>query len=516
MPLRIFARQIGVDQPQGGENYPFVLPTDDLSQLIGDLHLSYCDPQGALSAHLPLKIKWLSGFGTNVVADPTGRTRSHELLIVNDDDETVFDSRDYDTLQETAWGTQYLILEWFNAATLSTEATYQVLRVVKYVTPPSGETLVWDTYFEPTNAELDARAAARIPPLVRTISVVTDPEDPGADVTVDAGQNVVFQAGYNMLLETEALETADGDEQGGRIRLSAVPGTGIGRYPCEAEVLVKHINGTTADALGTLLLDTTGCYRLERATTGTGPVSIVPNTLKLSNDCGPCCECQDFINVYEAIRRLINEYNALGLRAEGVRDQYRTNLENWNEEREVRLRQPLRLVSQSLARNKVAIAFGICNNTDRPMTDVELRLCFNYGPDPEGVEAVTLVPGCPMPFSTYMVGNTEPGIATPCKRLPYELLGSWPRFSAHFDCIDPDRTGAVSTVFDFRDGVYGQQVEMVLRAFGVLTASAGTAFDSVSLLGFDAVFCCSVSSGSSWSSQASYESSLCGFEEVEE
>ena len=67
-------RQIAVDQPQGGQRYPFVEPSDQLDQVIGDLHLSYRDDHNIHPR--PFSIRWLEGFGT-----ATGTCTGNETLV---------------------------------------------------------------------------------------------------------------------------------------------------------------------------------------------------------------------------------------------------------------------------------------------------------------------------------------------------------------------------------------------------------------------------------------------------
>lgn len=754
-------QQIAVDQPQGGANYPFIEPSDNLEELIGDFYLNYADDD--CSVALPLRIKWLAGFGCDPVQDPTKRPHNRDMLIVDANDAVIFDSRNADSYVETEWGDHLLVMEWVKTAGRSTEADYQVLRVVMFTAWPEDMTgLTWLRYFEPTDARLDVRATAPIPRQVRTLAVVTNPLDEAADIAIPAGKNVIFRSGYNMAISTSALDTGgDGSEFGSNVRFDAVPGEGIGKYPCTAEQYCYRINDAEADEAGAIIIDTTGCYRLERPIrteeetdpgptvdcpaeallpptysfigdgcccmtpapedgtfcermmdaihnggtvaitysfvkpgtlcgddlaggiypavlaqdytdlsgagavdntafkaeiaaaftewkvlfesvfpnltidfvdlgdeTGTsvpstpyempyalphfenlgdirismhqvdgtlgilafayGPegklgeqgsvagdvhfdanedwrvdgaadatsfsiryimahelghifglghdssaeslmypyagydlnllekfpgglvtsckerralqalfykppetvvpsgefptVQVVPNTWKISNDCGPCCECQDFINVYEGIRKLSAKYDELGLRAEAVREQYRFNKERWEAEGACRAENRLKIAMQAMSDCRVAIGFGLCNGTDQPLKDIELRACFVYGPDDTGLEAATSILGCPVCNTTYRVGNNAPGVARPSRREPYALAGAWPRYSAYFDCIDPGQVGAVTSTFWFPGCSNGSTVELVVRAFGVDTGNAKPVGDSVSLL----------------------------------
>ena len=184
------------------------------------------------------------------------------------------------------------------------------------------------------------------------------------------------------------------------------------------------------------------------------PVSAVvtPATLRVSNDCGPCCECQDFINVYEAIRKLMTKYNELGKRAEAVRDLYLANKKRWEDSKSCRAGQNLRIISHAVPICRAALAVGICNNTDEKITDVTLTIDFT-GSDRDGHILAN---------TTIRSGNEGP---TPADRTTvYELQGSWPNYTAHFDCISPGRMGQVTFMMKFPDCIDGDIIRVKLSS----------------------------------------------------
>lgn len=437
-------KQIAVDQPQGGTRYPFVAPSNDLALLIGDLYLNYKDDSCELA--LPFKIAWLHGFGTDSATDPTGDVHDYDLLITDANDETVFDSRDADQYETVDWsdgdGVFLRIIEWVNTD------DEEILRVVTYISwdEEDASAREWLEYFEPTNGVLDPRTLERIPPRLLEVAVVTDLADEGADIVLDSGQDIVLSGGYNARLsqleDQEALINLDGGPFIRLIKLDLAAGLGLGRFPCDSELLLKQINGVGPNSRGNLTLDATDCYRISRPITVTGDreADVDEATLQIDNDCGPCCDCQDFINVYEAIRRLTDKYRELGQRAEAVRDQFRANKERWETGAECRRDNNIQVAAEAFPGCKVAIAVGLCNTTDSPMMNVTLGVSFDAS-----------LAGCVTCSSTSRTGNIVPGSGKGGYSTSYKLGGAWPDYTIDFDCISPGSMGTVQWVMWFEN-----------------------------------------------------------------
>jgi hypothetical protein len=456
-------QQIVVDQQQGGEKYPFLDPSDNLSLLIGDLYLNYSDE--GCEFEMPMCVKWLHGFGTEAAVDPSDSPHAYDMLIVDANDETVFDSRDVESYTVTGWGVDdsMRVIEWV-------DADGQILRVVVYVDwNLDTEPMDWPVYFEPENACLDGRTLEAIPKHVKQFAIVTDLSDPDEDELIDTGTNVVFEGGYNSQLnqlEDEEVElNADGLPAIRLIEVEFEAGLGLGRFPCEPESLIKQINGVGPDARGNIILDATGCKRIHRPITPSETPSeadVDLATLVASSDCGPCCDCQDFINVYEAIRRLDARYRELGQRAEAVRDQFRANRERWNSGLTCRQDNNIQSVAEAFPECRVAFGVGICNSSDSPMMNVRLRILFIYGPDENGVEAASTIEGCITCNSTARRGNTIPGSGKGAHTTPYVITGTWPEFEVEFDCINPGTLGVVTWIMQFEGCSDSDVIEFVV------------------------------------------------------
>jgi hypothetical protein len=201
-------------------------------------------------------------------------------------------------------------------------------------------------------------------------------------------------------------------------------------------------------------------YQFDCSSTDTNAIVITPGTVQIFNDCGPCCECQDFINVYEGIRKLVEKYNELGKRAEAVRDLFQANKQRWETSKTCREGQNLRITSHAVPVCRAALAFGICNNSDEKIEDVTLTIDFTGSARAGHILANT----------TVRNGNEGP---TPSDRTTvYELDGAWPVYTAHFDCISPGRMGSITTMMKFPDCNEGDTIKVKL------TSNQGSTFQA--------------------------------------
>lgn len=483
-------KQISVDQAQGGEHYPFVSPSDDLDLILGDLYLNYKDADCAFS--VPFSIKWLRGFGTETAVSPEPAANLYDMEIVDADGNTVFNTLDADVFRTEVWDDTTIIIEWVNTT------TNEILRVVAYTSWESEDLARdWPYYFEPTSAVLDARGLERLPPYVTQFAIINDLDDQDADTLIDPGQNVIWGGGYNAEFSHLIADEADLNTEGAAyvrlIQLDLEAGTGDGRFPCDPEILIKQINGVTPDERGNVTMDATDCYRLERPLENVeGQLAdVVKATLSIHNDCGPCCDCDSFVSVYEAIRKLDKQYRDFGIRAEAIRDQYKANTTRWEGEAACKAGEPqLQIVSQAFPGCKIAYGVGICNNTDRPLKNVQLTVDFEYGPgDPDYVEPTdpeadpivitnTLV-GCILCNSTIRRGNVDPATGGGKHSRPYKIEGTWPTYTMGFDCINPGDLGAITWVMYFEGCADSDQIDFAVNYNGTVVTSSTSTMDAI-------------------------------------
>ncbi len=437
--------QIAVDQHQGGTVYPFIWPSDNLGNLIGDLYLAINDDNYAP----PFSIKRLSNFNQ----DSTSR---YEVLVVDANDTVVFDTLLSlpEQFKQYAWTDKRRIIEY-------ADENGQILRIVIYTVQESP--VAWDAIIEPTDGRLDPRTIELIP---RHVTQLVVRDEDGTLVELPAGTNVAIQGGYNVEIASEQFDT-DGSVAGVELTVSADPGSGLGRYPgCEATVYLQTINKVGPDDKGNIRIRFAGpgsskqnCYWLERPVADIGDnaeVSVEPNTLKLHNNCGPCCKCSDMLNVYQAIRRLYNKYKRLGRRAEIVRDTLRAIHDRWRQSAECRSSTALRATLMPLSNCKMAFGVGLCNNLSDNLKGMRLKIDFTG----------SSVTGCLRCSSVYRAGNVDPVKNIPRgKPWPYKLSGTWPIFYADFDCIDAAMLATITGQLELT-GSTGDTVQVTVSVEG--------------------------------------------------
>lgn len=502
--------QISVDQPQGGQNYPFVgQPSDDLDLLIADLYLYYVDSICGLTP--PFRIDWLSCFGTEAASRPDSvcRCNPYDLRIIDRNDQPVFDTREATLTRNVMWGSTLRVVEWVTD-------DGSILRVVKFEGwDPNRTPRNWPEYLEPTSAILDPRTVQSATPTITSLEVDTVDEDNQPEsFLVDTRHGLILAGGYNVELARLAGVNADGQPLSHTISLSAEANGGLGRYPgCAAPDAIYSINDSTPNERGNLTLDAPGCYRVQpivkrvvsvASETDFEIVEIERGKLLVTNDCGPCCTCEDFSRVYEAIRRVWLKYKQLGKRAEAVRDLYEANIARWEANRACRAGTTLRCVMLPVYPCRAAIGIGLCNNTDAPLRDVEIEIDFGRGGTTAG--------GCVVCGATLRRGNLDAQRSVPTGIWqPYKLIGEFPVLRAKFDCIGPGELGTIVTQLEFPDGSDGDQVCAEFRIVrGDGQPDNNTSRCCTGLICQSSEGCCEVGNSSSLSAPAEPEPGTAG------
>lgn len=191
---------------------------------------------------------------------------------------------------QTAIGS-WTLLEWAN----STAAARLLLNTEKVAE------FSWPVAL--TNAILVGHATQPLQPIVRSITV---------DGETYTG-TVEIVGGYNILTEEVPTIGASRPRNTSRVRIRGMPGDGVGTYPdCDAEEdpAIYTINGVGPDGQGNFILDPRDCYRGQVPVTnplGGPPWQFEDNSYKLFNDCSPCCDCDDYIKVYDELLREVYE-----------------------------------------------------------------------------------------------------------------------------------------------------------------------------------------------------------------
>lgn len=477
---------IGVMQGPGIDgNFPIVQPSVDIELLLADAYLGFIDNINQFE--YPFNIRWLHGFGCSPAIVPITPVHSHDALIEDVNGVTVFDTRTVTPVKfdEFDWDGRLLILEW-------TDPNGQVLRMVKHTAwGPNLVSFTYDIYIEPVSGVLDSRVTYQLPKRITSVKVgllTLKPDDNGD------GNKLIFQNGFNTTIAVSEPVITDGDRRTTTLLMGAEAASGAGRFGpgCDDTFppLIRRINTVQADNRGNFLLDMTGCYRAERPVQSTlqaspRQVEIRDHTLKLSNDCAPCCDCDDFLAVWEAIRVMTARYLDLSERAQAVRDLYHSNIDRWNEDMQCRLDSKLRVIVRPQCPDIVGVAIGFCNNSDECIEGLAIPIAFEYsdgtglclakdglGPLTADTTAVftQIVPG-----STFRSGNLNPDTkkadsgccATVVKDELYQLGGAYPHFWAYWDLVNPGVMAYVTFRVQWLNPNSSQIVEVLADAFEI-------------------------------------------------
>jgi len=483
---------IAVNQPpSGGTNYPFVFPSDDIKNLLGDFYLSYWDRLCELV--FPFHIVWMYGFGSNVVAAPGGwptPTHDYDIIIHDDNGTVVFDSTAMEDFKETDWPStnpRLKILEW------SDEGAIEVCRLTFHTEwaqedIDGGLSRDYDLYIEPENGELDARTLHRVPDRVNALKVGL----------VRLTGRIIFDSGYNVAWTTGAdseygdfdididdlgvvdvsnvVTEVTGERRSTKITIDAIPGSGLGVVPgCEeTEPVVRKIAGAVADEGGNIIFDTgqdkNKCIQQQR------PVGLVESSprefkylsdtltpeesrsaIELNSNCGPCCECDYFVRTYKGLKRQWNLWQSLTERTELVRDLHSNNIDRWNREKDCREKNPLRIIIVPQYECKVAVGALHCNTSPDCIVPMHIRFTFSaYGEIAESVlqDGFTChsaeVDGSEQKHKDMPMGHGE----------PYALAGSYPVYEAQVDYADPQDSTRVSFMLCVPDCQPGDSIKM--------------------------------------------------------
>lgn len=411
---------LGVNQIVGGNDYPFTNPSEDVAFLLGDAYLGYMDSPGTFEP--PFRVTWLYGFGSVSNSPPDGAptpTHDFDLVIKDNNDQVVFDSTTAIGYQVNGWNDWLEVIQWQTASA--------VCRVTRYTSWALDQTPIpFTVNIAPTNGVLDGRICGRLPRQVLGIKVGN---------TVYTGQAKLV-AGYNLKLATDLINT-DGGRYNPTVLFQAEPGAGLGQFPgCESPSgALRRVNGQGPDVHGNFVLDAVGCYRLQMkaqiSSLSPRQATPTPGTLQFFNDCGPCCDCDDYVNTYKGLQNVWNQYHSIDVDAHKTRDLINENLIRWNAQKLCRDAKPLRMLTGTFQDCSTAFAAQWCNTGDDCVGPVSLKFTFEYS----GTYGVT---GAIDPNSTVINGIEQ-----------YAMGGHWPVYKAQFANVDPNGHAAVRFRLNF-------------------------------------------------------------------
>lgn len=455
---------IGVIQPQSGLDYPFIDPSDDVRFLFADFFLSYDDPAdygiNVAPYALPFRISWISGIGCDTFAEEDSLAAEHsaDLIVVDANNNIVLDTREAQEFTERAWGLDYKIYEWQARQTENTPVG-AVCRAVVYTSwPESFEVPAqnYPQYLTPASAVLDGRATYRLPKRVLSLSVSAGNQ---TAATLTELRSIALLEGYNMQIRAGALTSAN-QLRNAEIAFAAIPGAGEGQYSdCDStpSPVIRSIGGGTANKYGDFLLASSDCGYVRVPTThgesGVNPVTVnnFP-VISIGDDCPPCCDCPDYVNLALYMNRLHARYKLVGDRAHETKLLYEANKNRWETQYDCRMSTPLRviLVPQYCPRMDVVLFF--CNHCDTCLQNGTLTVAFSTYPSDVAAE---LVCG----YTQIKAPRIPPGSAI-------TLNGDYPNYSVNLPPIDKGESGYVKFRLKFAE-------RAPLRVSATLTGTAG-------------------------------------------
>jgi hypothetical protein len=380
-----------------GQCFPFVFLRDDVAGLLADAYLAH----EVRDVELPLRVTRLVGFDAAFEGLPSVAG----ITIVDVSGRTVFDSAAA-TYRWKDWGARLRIHEWLTPTA--------VCRVVQHRAVSDPRT-PFPALIVPEDGTLDERVSSIVPKrMTRLIDQMTG-------VAVSGIVHLVN--GWNVDI-TQSRRSA-GLRHVTAVTFGAEPSGGPGRYPgCqEPDIVVRRIGGQGPDTRGNFSLAGDGCYYVRQPTSG--PATPVPATLRLGNDCGPCCDCDDYVNVQRATLRIEQRLRDTASQAEEVRDAFVAARARWLDGKACRESQLVRLSVLPHSSRFVEVFASICNATPHCLHDVTLELTLAAG------AAWSVAPG------TGRITDTTG------KQIPYTMGGAPPVVSAYFDAIQPMTSGRV-------------------------------------------------------------------------
>ena len=487
--------RIGINhaQPEVGIDYPLVgVPSADIAQLLADLCLNYedrSDYDDALPAYqLPFRISWLAGFGTDpATGTPTAPVNSADIIIVDANDDVVFDSRSATMLLDRAWGPRLWIYEWVNAT-----AHLTVVRHAAWA--PEVTPITYSSAFNPDHAVLHARTVRRLPRRLKTVTAL---------MQTISGALFDVEAQYNMEIAAQTIER--GSRNVTQLTFNAVPGSGLGVYPdCEEELqVITKINGIAPTSSGHFFMVADECYFIrqpvvvisedprqtypsvllypyneidESLLLGPDPLAGTTTSavgwpqgkeyahLYLGNDCVPCCDCADYVNAAQFIIREAAEFKKLARSANDAAKQYEAARTRFINDKNCRTRFPIRIALQPQVCPTIDVVVQFCNQSDQCITDLTLNLELDAA---GGV-------GAELPGYTQVKGVhfNEPGNLTPLVERS-RLIGDWPSYTMAWEYVPPYGSVYVKARFEFGE-CGGAEVAGEFEPYVIAAAATAT------------------------------------------
>lgn len=318
--------RIAVDQaPSNGTRYPFLEADAQLRAKILDFYLSL---EANSNLQLPFRLQAAYGLGDMPNPDvtmPGEATHDADIWIVDADGAPVFDSTvETVAFDLRAWtGTQRKFVEWV-------DRTQRIFC-----------RLVWDASVREEShrditpdAPLDPRTIDMQPYRVKRVRFRTHGRyDSNLIILEDRDETFILRAGNNCRLRTERVAGANLLRPRTRVYFDAISGAGAGpASTCDnggdETMPLLSINKTVfPDEQGRIKLrslEQNDCAWVNIPTieAGEGVRRVSPgSTLDFNDACRPCCNPEDFVNVYQSLVASLTMLKETGVAVEAIRDE---------------------------------------------------------------------------------------------------------------------------------------------------------------------------------------------------
>jgi hypothetical protein len=439
----------GVGLSQGsGLDYPFLAPTDDIRYLLADLYFGFED-EGDYDADIPhsvapYSVAYLYGLGCIENGAPEWTptpTHAADIILKDAGGNIVFDSTTVADFAEYDWGPAWKIYEWYDETRVCRLAVHTAWS--PETTQPTPRN--YNVHILPEDGRLNNRAVHRLPKRVRSVSAVLD--------TISR-QAFDLQAGNNIELLVAPAVFLDGGRAETRITINVVPGKGTGVYDDCGEPVqyIRRINDVAANKYGEFFFVASECLyvRTPLEVVTTSPLVLRPKYaedplaphLEIGNDCGRCCDCNDFVALAYDMNDLAGTFREIGQTVDAALVLYQENRTRWIEGTD-KFRSTLRLTLVPQSGPYIDIAGQYLNLTENCTPPVTLTF------------AVSVVPALAEDSYEPQLTKNATRISTSvpkCTNQPYTMGGGWGTYTAVFDGVNPYDSASVRFRLQFPGG----------------------------------------------------------------
>ena len=248
---------------------------------------------------------------------------SYNIKIRDTDYTMLFDSTTGSVISKYSSYGRWSVIEWIKGTEVC-RITLVTDRISDFSFPlsPAGARLTDSTFY---------RRPLRVNKLVTPLWDFTD------EIQLSSGYNAEVALsgqtkGGRIALPEIPFEDTDEVRDPTKVEFTAETGAGLGVYkePCSGvtQPLITINGQSTVD--GDMRIIPKDCYWIERPSLYSGGNAlVVDHALKLHNDCGPCCDCEDYVKTYLALQGLWNRAKNMSNTLQALRTTYNRLRAEW-------------------------------------------------------------------------------------------------------------------------------------------------------------------------------------------